>query len=39
MIRNGFPMDVHEEYLLVGDIVTVTGGMEVYADGILLEAS
>lgn len=32
-------MDIHEDYLLVGDIVNVTGGMEVYADGILLEAS
>ena len=32
-------MDIHEDYLLVGDIVNVTGGLEVYADGILLEAS
>lgn len=39
VIRNGMAMDIHEDYLLVGDIVTVTGGMEVYADGILLEAS
>jgi magnesium-transporting ATPase (P-type) len=39
VLRNGIAMDIHEDYLLVGDIVNVVGGMEVYADGILLEAS
>ncbi len=39
VLRNGIAMNIHEDYLLVGDIMNVTGGMEVYADGILLEAS
>lgn len=39
VLRNGIAMNIHEDYLLVGDIMDVTGGMEVYADGILLEAS
>lgn len=39
VIRNGISMDIHEDYLLVGDIVSICGGMEIYADGILIEAS
>ena len=39
VIRNGISMDIHEDYLLVGDVVSVCGGMEIYTDGILIEAS
>jgi magnesium-transporting ATPase (P-type) len=32
-------MEIHQDFVLVGDIVTVCEGMEIPADGILLESS
>jgi len=30
---------LHQDYLLVGDVVNISGGMEVPADGFLIEAN
>lgn len=37
--RNGVAMELHQDLVLVGDIISVNEGMEVPADGILLEAN
>ena len=37
--RDGITLDLHQDYVLVGDIVDITTGMEIPADGIVLEAS
>lgn len=37
--RDGVSMELHQDFLLVGDIITIQEGMEVPADGILLQAS
>ena len=34
--RNGIVMEVHQDYILVGDIMQISEGMEIPADGILL---
>jgi len=39
IIRDGKKMDLHQSLIYVGDIVIVEGGMEVPADGIVLEAN
>lgn len=39
VIRRGTKEEVHQDDMLVGDLVKVTGGMEVPADGYLLEAN
>lgn len=39
IIRHGREHRLHEEECLVGDIVKLVEGMEVPADGILIEAS
>lgn len=38
-IRNNILMEVHQDFILVGDIVLLTEGMEIPADGILIEAN
>lgn len=37
--RDGITLDLHQDFVLVGDIVELTTGMEIPADGILLQAS
>jgi P-type E1-E2 ATPase len=39
VFRNGEMVEIHQDYVLVGDLVNVCGGMEVPADGFLVEAS
>jgi magnesium-transporting ATPase (P-type) len=39
VIRGGRVEDLHQDNLLVGDLVVLTEGMEVPADGYLIEAS
>lgn len=37
--RSGLPLEIHQDFVLVGDVVTINEGMEVPADGILLESN
>ena len=37
--RNGIMLEIHQDFLLTGDVVILSEGMEVPADGILIEAS
>lgn len=37
--RDGITLDLHQDFVLVGDIVELVTGMEIPADGILLQAS
>lgn len=37
--RDGNTQNIHQDDVLVGDIVSITEGMEVPADAIVLEAS
>jgi magnesium-transporting ATPase (P-type) len=37
--RNGELVEMHQDGVLVGDVVNVQEGMEIPADAILLEAS
>jgi P-type E1-E2 ATPase len=37
--RNGITMEIHQDFLLVGDVILISEGMEIPADGILLESS
>jgi len=37
--RDGIPMEIHQDFVLTGDIISINEGMEVPADGILIEAS
>lgn len=39
MRRNGINMEIHQDFLLVGDLVLISEGMDIPADGLLLEAS
>lgn len=34
--RNGEVVEIHQDFVLVGDIVQISEGMEIPADGILL---
>lgn len=34
--RDGITMELHQDFLLVGDVVNINEGMEVPADGILI---
>jgi magnesium-transporting ATPase (P-type) len=34
--RDNLPLDLHQDFVLVGDVVDIVTGMEVPADGILL---
>jgi P-type E1-E2 ATPase len=37
--RNGMPTEIHQDLVLVGDIVAINEGMEIPADGILIESN
>ncbi len=37
--RNGIMLEIHQDFLLAGDVVVLSEGMEVPADGILIESS
>lgn len=37
--RGGELMELHQDLVLVGDLVAVSEGMEIPADGILIEAN
>lgn len=37
--RNGELIEIHQDFVLVGDIVQINEGMEIPADGILLQAN
>ena len=39
VVRNGEPIEIHQDFVLVGDIVQVNEGMEIPADGILIQAN
>lgn len=39
MRRDGIIMEIHQDFVLTGDIVNINEGMEIPADGILIEAS
>ena len=39
MRRGGELLEIHQDQLLVGDVVFLSEGMEIPADGILCEAS
>ena len=34
--RDGITLDLHQDFVLTGDVVDIVTGMEVPADGILL---
>jgi magnesium-transporting ATPase (P-type) len=34
--RNGITMEIHQDFILVGDIILISEGMEIPADGILI---
>jgi P-type E1-E2 ATPase len=37
--RNGITMEIHHDFILVGDVILISEGMEIPADGILIESS
>lgn len=39
VVRNGKKCDIHMSEVLVGDVVQIFEGMEIPADGFVLEAS
>lgn len=39
VFRNGEMIELHQDFILVGDVVCISGGMEVPADGFLIEAN
>lgn len=34
--RNGITMEIHQDFILTGDVITITQGMEIPADGLLV---
>jgi P-type E1-E2 ATPase len=34
--RNGISMEIHQDFILVGDVILISEGMEIPADGILI---
>ena len=34
--RDGIVMELHQDFVLVGDVVSISEGMEIPADGILI---
>lgn len=34
--RDGILMEIHQDFVLVGDVITISEGMEIPADGILI---
>ncbi|KRX11210.1 P-type ATPase, cytoplasmic domain N [Pseudocohnilembus persalinus] len=39
VIRNGIEAIIHQDFVMVGDIIKIVEGMEIPADGILIKAS
>jgi len=37
--RDHILMEIHQDFVLVGDIVNINEGMEIPADGILIESN
>jgi P-type E1-E2 ATPase len=37
--RDGVPIEIHQDFVLVGDIIAINEGMEIPADGLLLNAN
>lgn len=37
--RNGITMEIHQDFVLVGDVMSISEGMDMPADGILLESN
>ena len=37
--RNGEIIQIHQDFVLVGDVIQICGGMEVPADGFVIEAN
>jgi P-type E1-E2 ATPase len=37
--RSGLPIEIHQDFVLVGDVVAINEGMEVPADGVLIESN
>ena len=37
--RDGITMELHQDFIVVGDIIDLTEGMEIPADGVLIKAS
>lgn len=37
--RNGISMEIHQDFLLTGDVITITEGMDIPSDGILIESN
>jgi magnesium-transporting ATPase (P-type) len=33
--RDGIILEIHQDFVLVGDLITISEGMEIPADGIL----
>lgn len=34
--RNGINMEIHQDFLLVGDVIMISEGMDIPADGLLI---
>jgi magnesium-transporting ATPase (P-type) len=37
--RDGSPVETHQDFVLVGDVISINEGMEIPADGLLLNAA
>lgn len=37
--RDGITMELHQDFVVVGDVIDVSEGMEIPADGILIKSS
>jgi len=37
--RDGSPVEIHQDFVLVGDVISINEGMEIPADGLLLNAN
>lgn len=33
------PLEIHQDFVLVGDMISINEGMEIPADGILIESN
>lgn len=33
------PLEIHQDFVLVGDVISINEGMEIPADGILIESN
>lgn len=37
--RNDLPLEIHQDFVLTGDVISINEGMEIPADGILIESN